>query len=740
MKKCCLLICSLVLLGACRQEDRWSDAGEGTLLLDMQAGEEVKVVSRAENGETAGEEIQNPADLLKETARVRVYQGNKLIRKYEGWGGEVESGITLASGDGYRVRVTAGDSVAASFECKYYVGEEPFVIAKGRQTEVDVTCNIANALVKVNFADVLDAYLESAEAEVAVDAEGGSLTYQWAGGEEAAEALVGYYTFPQDKKYFVCTLTCVTKSGEKFTQTDRVENAEESTLYTLTYNYVPGGDEPEASEQGGGFFELEVDEMPLVKKEKFVDVYQRPVIQWTNGGAVLPDGEAWTLEPGVDVSPVTVVAASSALSQVTVGGTLLTALGITPSGDLLDEAFRSELQSKGIAVTIDSESHLTVNWDASLNELFEVEGIHELTFSATDGNGKSRETALRMIVSASNVRAVPIPNKYEVWGDKATLYAEVIEGKNPTGTLTFRYRQKGTDNWTEGIAAVREESQIKSVQLTGLTPGTTYEYQVAEDTKVSDIIQEFTTETAVQLPNAGFEDWHQSGNTWYIYPKGGEMFWDSGNVGATTGIAASFGDNVTTRDGSIKVEGDYSIKLKSDYFVIQFAAGNLFAGQYLETDRTDGVLGWGRPFAARPLALRGHIRYISGTVNYGGSHIAKNQPDQGIVYIALTDGEPEPYGETEWAFVVRTKDEKLFNPEAENVIAYGEQVWDASTEGDGMIGFTIPLEYHATDRIPERIILVASASRYGDYFEGSTGSTMWLDDLELIYEESKLEK
>ena len=57
-----------------------------------------------------------------------------------------------------------------------------------------------------------------------------------------------------------------------------------------------------------------------------------------------------------------------------------------------------------------------------------------------------------------------------------------------------------------------------------------------------------------------------------------------------------------------------------------------------------------------------------------------------------------------------------------------------------MIGFTIPLEYHATDRIPERIILVASASRYGDYFEGSTGSTMWLDDLELIYEESKLEK
>lgn len=44
------------------------------------------------------------------------------------------------------------------------------------------------------------------------------------------------------------------------------------------------------------------------------------------------------------------------------------------------------------------------------------------------------------------------------------------------------------------------------------------------------------------------------------------------------------------------------------------------------------------------------------------------------------------------------------------------------------------IDYRSLTRIPNYIVIVASASKYGDYFTGSTGSTMWLDDLELIYE------
>ena len=32
------------------------------------------------------------------------------------------------------------------------------------------------------------------------------------------------------------------------------------------------------------------------------------------------------------------------------------------------------------------------------------------------------------------------------------------------------------------------------------------------------------------------------------------------------------------------------------------------------------------------------------------------------------------------------------------------------------------------------IIIVAAASKYGDYFIGGVGSTLWLDEMELVYE------
>ena len=102
--------------------------------------------------------------------------------------------------------------------------------------------------------------------------------------------------------------------------------------------------------------------------------------------------------------------------------------------------------------------------------------------------------------------------------------------------------------------------------------------------------------------------------------------------------------------------------------------------------------------------------------------------DIGSVYIALGD----------WDAPVRitTKDKNLFDKNDEKIIAYGE--WDLTTqtqgEDGGLLEFEIPIDYRSLTRIPSYIVIVASASKYGDYFTGSTGSTMWLDDLELIYE------
>lgn len=48
--------------------------------------------------------------------------------------------------------------------------------------------------------------------------------------------------------------------------------------------------------------------------------------------------------------------------------------------------------------------------------------------------------------------------------------------------------------------------------------------------------------------------------------------------------------------------------------------------------------------------------------------------------------------------------------------------------------FTLELEYRDTDRIPTYIVVVASASKYGDYFTGGDGSVLFLDDFTLEYD------
>ena len=67
-------------------------------------------------------------------------------------------------------------------------------------------------------------------------------------------------------------------------------------------------------------------------------------------------------------------------------------------------------------------------------------------------------------------------------------------------------------------------------------------------------------------------------------------------------------------------------------------------------------------------------------------------------------------------------------------IAYGELPSGAATAGDGFVEFNIPIEYRNLDDKPTHIIVVCSASKYGDYMVGGDGSTMYLDDLELVYD------
>ena len=740
MKKLSLILFSILLIAACKQEDRFDS--QGVLSLNSSYNEETIVATRS--GLSKEEQ-----ETLKNNSKIRIYKGGKLILKYMSWS-EMPSEIFLPEGNDYTARVSTGDSVIASFTDKTYEGNEPFTITKGSKSDVIVKSKIINTLVDVVFSPKWSEKATDLVATVSVDAENGSL--EFINGEDK----IGYFICPSGKEYLKYTLKGTSVNGKPFSVTDVLRDAEgnqirinPSTKYTITFNPKEG--EPGDNSLGGGFFELVVDETPLYKKEYEISIYRKPHITATNNGENMDIEEPLVVYSGSSISPVFTIKGSTPLSAATLNCSRFTEIGLKESLDLFNQDDISLLSQNGITAEFtNSNGDLTINFGTALNALLSDEGEINIVFNATDtystiqpeAGNKTMTKEFKIIVNNMTVEPLDV-QRYDMWAKKVKLQGQVIEGRTPGEDAGFMYRVKkeATQNvpneWIK-IHTTPQENGKYVYELTGLTPATTYEFTMYDGDKVNETIKEFTTEEAAQLPNAGFEEWINSGGIIYPVKEGEQLFWDSGNKG---GSMAS--TNITTQDTQYFHSGTSSAKLKSQKVSIQFAAGNLFIGEYIDTElevslsgvKGHGILGFGRPFSSRPMALKGYIRYECGTVDNGGSHISNEQKDKGIIYVALTDGEGEDYNGTKWSCVVKTKSGKYFDKNASNIIVYNEKIWENSTEGDGMIPFTIELNYPPMEeRIPNRIVIVAAASMYGDYFEGSTGSTMWLDDLELVYE------
>lgn len=319
------------------------------------------------------------------------------------------------------------------------------------------------------------------------------------------------------------------------------------------------------------------------------------------------------------------------------------------------------------------------------------------------------------------------------WVRTAWLYGEGLSGTD----MGFRYRRAGSDEWTTVPAAdIKVDGGSFSAQVKGLEPATDYEAVAYSDNDDSAVMA-FRTEPELPLPNADFETWSTSGNIICPYVSD-EIFWDTGNPGSTTlgpeyNITTSVSD---TRPGS---SGTRAARLASRYVVVKFAAGNIFVGRYAKTEGTNGRINFGRPFTSHPTALRGWAKFVNGNVNRIGKQpqdrtLTNEDPDEGMIYIALGTWDYQKYGGTpESPVQVYSADEStFFNKNAEAVIGYGEKVFVRPT--DGWEQFEIPIVYKSTDTAPTHIIIVCSASRWGDYFTGSDQNIMWLDDFELVWE------
>lgn len=723
------LTCISFCLGACK-EDRDIAGEQGTLQLSVGMSDKITVASRTLSSE---EQTQ-----LEQACKVRIYNGTSLVRKYEGTD-NVPSSIPLMSGT-YSVRVTAGDSVAASFDQRFFEGNEEFTITQGQSSPVEVKCGIANTVLAFTWDESLKEAFEG-DCQVTVTSATGELVYSSANADAK-----GYFSLPADNRKLTCKFTATKLAGGTYEQTTELTDVQPATLYNMTCKYTATGQET----TGGAWLTLNVDETPLSEESTTIGIKQRPVIICKDAENIEHDLEQpMYLETNATGTYYLVISTSSPLTGALLQNDRFTEFGVPANSmDLMNLGGKdASVEASGISLHAPNAIMETGGtWKIQFSEeliakMTAQEGQVTTTLTATDKNGKQRMVTWNIVVSNATVattEAIP----YEIWTSKATLHGKV------TGTLAstpkFQYRVKGSgSSWTTVDADLIESTFSK--EITGLTPGTTYEYQAMDGTQASTVTCEFTTETTFQPDNASFE-YTQTykvstllGNKdcLFFYQAGKEMWWDTGNTGSATA-----GKNLTTQDSKIKNSGNYSAKLASASIMGTFAAGNLFTGKFLGTeDMTKGILGWGRPCTSRPKALKVWVRYTPGTVDNGDSHISNGETDKGIIYVAVGDwkSSDSEYG-SEWPVVVRTKGPVLFNPHDEGTIGYGEHIFTENygTETETSLKeITIPLDYEGYggyNRKPETILIVASASQYGDYYEGSSSSVMWLDDMELIYE------
>lgn len=715
-------------LNSCGLDEPFANS-EGQLHIRMQINSDV---TRAETDATD----------LTSSLKLYISQGDKLYYKFSGLQ-EVPDIIPFPSGI-YKAEAYAGTKSPASFTDKYYEGASTFEITTG-VTNVTLECKIANVVAAVNASSIHPEHLQN--YTITVGHSGGSLIFNE---ENVPSEPRAYYYLPEGESSLTYTVEGDNASGEHFVKSGVIEDVEKGHLYNLSVKC-----NPDYVAQGGAYLDVIVDDSEILVEGQ-VTLTAAPEI--TGMGFDLSSQIKGT--PGSFDSKIVRVRSFGTLAELHLSG-LDAWLGntdfddscniLSASGNVLDQ-----LSQKGISFVTAPDpknpdlDRMLITFDASLlNALPEKSDEYVLDIRAVDTKGKTTEAKLRLantqsaIIIDDPVVVYPVDQEKDqlaVSARSASLSAAIADpdAVNPG----IRFREVGTETWqfapAEKAAAIAKRTRALSsftVKLSNLKPGTRYEYQPIADGFEPKESYFFTTEQPFTIPNASFEQWDTYkastllGTKNVIFPGSGQRsFWDSGNEGAATASMV-----LTDKSTDMVHSGTYSCRLASAAAMGMLAAGNLFAGTYVRTDGTNGVLQFGRQYnGSHPSALRLWANYRPGVVDIvkdSSLGMSQGDIDNGQIYVALTTAPID----------IRTKpsERALFDKDSNEVLAYGQMTWDAAFGPDGSLALvTIPLTYKASaaSNKPLYVVIVCSASRLGDYFTGSTKSVMYVDDFEFVYE------
>ena len=651
--------------------------------------------------------------------------------------------MTLPVGK-YIVAVSSNHTGKADWETPLYQGEEEVEVKQGEITSAQVVCKIANTKVSVLYSEDMKNYFSHYGTTVSNTS--GSLTFT------RDEYRSGYFT-PEE---LTVSLKLVNKDGTEFVIRKVYPDIKPQYHYKFKFALADPGEDPEA----GADFDIEVDdEKPteftypiFIQKENLFGVGIKSFSlsdNFTNG--VFSFRENTETVPPIGLSYN--VGVKTKFSNVWVETTSPTfvAAGLGKF-DLMDSQSLTLAQALGLGNPPmpelgESSDFVDCTWDLSgllshLKVVNEKPTEHSFKVLFVDDRNQEKEASFTIKIMPNVAATVEEPI---CWTTFAVLRGITVV-EDAYFQLTFG------ETSTEIKNVKRTSDGNVSALVTGLKPGVTYSYKLVseQDPAMECGSVEFDVEVASEVPNLGFEEWGTrkgyvdaplvGGNQSYVSPNSdtGSIYWESGNRGAVVGS----GNPVLTKETQDTAPVESSQKaacLVSTWAGVKniagaFSAGSIFSGIVEYAGQKGAELLYGQSHVGFPVSLKGWYKYTPGTINWihNGEIKSSSEQDKGVINIALSTQKISVKSLTDNAASEANK----FRKNSEGIFAYGEKI--ITNKVDTYTEFTIPLNYYL-DKMPSPgtpiyIIIMASSSKDGDVFTGSTSSVMYVDEFSLSYD------
>lgn len=636
---------------------------------------------------------------------LRIYQNNgdkdMLVRRYTP-NDQMPTYIWLVAGN-YTATIECGKPEAASFDNSYYYGEAPFVIEGGKTTQVDLVAVLQNIPVEVIYDQtVTEGFLDGYCTDVFAIENLSSATDETPQ-LHYTESKVGYFIMPEGVTtiswHFAGTYQYADGRQVEVDKRGVIENVEIKKHYTLSFKYSKDAD--------GYLGDIVVTvDTSIDERDDHISFNPDPEVRGVGFDIATSYNYAGGERQYKATSPADFTSVTLVAGGVTFDPVNNTVEGVTLSG----------LNTPELYITLS---------DKFFNRLSGGSQVIELTVGDSDGGVVTKP--LPYVLQGVNTYS---KKGTDLWLGTGILSATVFGSPEK---VEIKYRE-GSDDWKTFTAAASATNTYEAV-VSGLSAEHTYEYNLVIDGETVGTSLTFTTASGAQIPNGDLEGWCESGGVIIPFSSAANSYWCTGNYGTAT-----LGKNITQSSTDVRPgsKGKKSAYMHSEYVVVKFAAGNIYVGSWGGMNGMNALVYFGQPFEynAKPKAIRFWAKFNCGTIDKTGEGVGKTgDPDLTKIFCCLTTNTHAVDSSNANGTTFSPSDDNIRSGDSRYDIVLYSAYMEATVSQTEWKQYEIPFTFYGDDpnQKPTHLLLTATCSGYGDYFDGSTQSWLNIDDIELVY-------